>query len=495
MFQNLNKIILFLICFNISFAQTLKQPNIKYYSPILVLQEQINELLNDVNFANANIGIYVKSLDNGDILFSYNKDKLFQLASCTKIFTSAAAFEILGKDFRYSTEVFYDGKLTTTALKGNLYIVGSGDPSLKTFYTQNKTFYELFKDSLIFNDITEINGNIIADDSYFDNLKYPESWLFEFQTKWFAPPTSALNIDKNTYEVLVYPTKVGDKPKYSINPFNNYFSILNNAKTVTGSDNFIEITRITNTNVIVISGTIGKELKEVSQLVTTNNPSQSFIANLKNQLVKLGVRVRGNALVVGEDLSAPNYENIESLFEFQSPALLDILIEMNKNSDNFIAEQILKTIGAELYITGTTKNGLKAIDEILLKANIAPLSITLKDGSGLSPLSMATPSSTVDFLSYVYRKEYFNDFLSTLPIMGVDGTLSQRLKGYNYKGKIIAKPGFSYGTNTLAGYIFTNDGEKLVFAIFINNYLGYPAIATKLQDEICFKLVNFTRKQ
>lgn len=489
------KIFLLLSFINLLLAQAPKQPNVKFYSPVLSLQEQITELLNDINFANANIGIYIKSLDNGDILYTLNKDKLFQLASCTKIFTSVAAIEYLGSNYKYQTEVFYDGKLTNTGLKGNLYIVGSGDPTLKTFYTKDQTFFELFKDSLVYNDINEINGNIIGDDSYFDSKRYPSSWLFDYETKWFAPPTSALSFDRNSYEIFIYPTKIGEKIKYEIVPSNVYFSVLNNARTVKGNENNINVTRISNTNIVIISGTLGVEAKETSEIVTVNNPTQSFISNLKDRLVKMGIKVKGTAQIIGEDSSSPDYDNKEAIFQFQSSPLLDILKDMNKNSDNFIAEQVLKTIGAEVFLYGSTQNGLRAIDQLITKANIQPTFISLKDGSGLSPLSMATPYAMVDFLSFVYREKYFNEFLSTLPTMGVDGTLSQRLKRYNYKGKIIAKPGFSYGTSTLAGYIFTNDGEKLVFAIFINNYLGFPAIATKLQDEICFKLVNFSRKQ
>jgi PBP4 family serine-type D-alanyl-D-alanine carboxypeptidase len=485
---------LFLIFSNLIFAQAVKQPNYKYYSAVSILQEQINEILQDINFANSNIGIYVKSLDNGDILYSYNKDKLFHLASCTKIFTSVAAFEYLGDKFQYNTEVYYDGKLLNSILKGNLYIVGSGDPTLKTQITQNKTIYDIFWDSLDYNDITEITGNIIADDSYFDNKYYPESWLFDYENKWFSPPSSALSLDNNLANLIVIPTRQDQKAKVVTEPSNVYLSIINNVKTISGKSNNITTKRLRASNVIVVNGTIGQYSDSLYYQIPINNPTQSFVVNLRDKLIKSGIKIKGNATNITDENLNPDYDKLELLFTIKSSPLYNILREMNKNSDNFIAEQVLKTIGAEIVSSGSTDAGLHVINELITKAGISSNNISLKDGSGLSPYSMATPFAVVDFLSYVSKQEYFDKFLSTLPIMGIDGTLIDRMKGYSYKGKIIAKPGFSYGTNTLAGYIITNEGEKLAFAIFINNFLGYNLLATKLQDEICFKLVNFSRK-
>jgi len=173
--------------------------------------------------------------------------------------------------------------------------------------------------------------------------------------------------------------------------------------------------------------------------------------------------------------------------------LTSIINEINKNSNNFFAEQLLRTIGLEIYNLGSAENGIKALRELLDEANISPDDLVMVDGSGISLFNLVSPKQIVALLSYMYNYGNFKDFKASLPISGIDGTLADRMSNTIAEGKVFAKSGYNTHASSLSGYIRTEMGELLAFSILLNNYLVPTSLANYIQDNACIKMVNYKR--
>ena len=169
---------------------------------------------------------------------------------------------------------------------------------------------------------------------------------------------------------------------------------------------------------------------------------------------------------------------------------------MNKPSDNLIAELLLKTIGAELRgVPGTAKKGLGAISNLLGEIGVARGYYTFADGSGVSRYNLVTASLLTDLLVYMFRNfAVMPEYLASLPVGGVDGTLTRRMRGMSAEGVLRAKTGTLRGLTALAGYTVTADGETVAFSILVSNYLGSASPRRTLQDKIGDILTQFSRQ-
>jgi D-alanyl-D-alanine carboxypeptidase/D-alanyl-D-alanine-endopeptidase (penicillin-binding protein 4) len=199
--------------------------------------------------------------------------------------------------------------------------------------------------------------------------------------------------------------------------------------------------------------------------------------------------------MVVEDLPRPvDYKLADLLFTNYSPPLREIIKVVNKNSQNFYAEQILKTIGLEAGHFGTTENGIEVELDIFKDMGINTDGMSIVDGSGLSRLDLVTPRNFNSLLNYMYKSKYYIPFYNSLPIAGVDGTLGTRLKNTKAEGKIRAKTGYLTAVRSLCGYALTGDNEPVSFSIIANNFNVPVKLAENLQDLVCLRLSNFRRK-
>ena len=215
------------------------------------LREQLDDYFNDPNFSNAIMGVLVKSVRTGEVLYRKNSDKLFIPASNMKLFTSAAALILLGEDYTYETTLYVDGELSKGSLEGDLIIQGSGDPTISgRFYDGNITkVFEDWADSLKARGIWVIDGDIIGDDSSFDNVGFGKGWELDYESKWYAAPTGTLSFNDNTIEVKIEPTQANFPAKISLIPNTKYASVISKVVTVPDeSDKPIKVTRVRGTN-------------------------------------------------------------------------------------------------------------------------------------------------------------------------------------------------------------------------------------------------------
>lgn len=498
--RNIRRIfVIIILLIPVANSQTMRNDSIPKYSygTVQELWNELDALFNDPNFANAHWGVSIQSLTTGEYFYRRNDNKLFMPASNLKLFTTAAALLLLGPDYKFETEIFSRGKVDGSILIGDLIIRGNGDPAISgRFYGDDmlKIFND-WADSLLEKGIDEIKGNIIGDDNLFDDQGLGEGWAWDYESDWFAAPSSPLTFNDNCVDIFIQPTMVGQKAEIKQMPDVKYTIIDNQIATVPkDSVQRINYYRERGTNIIKLSGTIKEESEAAKIYVTVNNPTQFFVVTLKEIFKQKGITITGTAVDI-DDLTEPiDYAKCELLLAHHSPPLTDIIKIINKNSQNLFSENLIKAIGYEINNYGTFENGIKAAKEIFAQMGINPENILMYDGSGLSRLNLISPMQVNVILNHMYKSELYQHFYNSLPIAGIDGSLSNRMRKTRAQNNIRAKTGYIGHVRSLSGYLFTGDREPVAFSIIANNFNVPLVAADNLQDLICIRLANFKRK-
>lgn len=498
--MKISTVIFFLIVFSsLIFSQestdTIKNKPVPKTS-VSEFWNQIDDIFNDPNFENANWGVMIQSLETGEYFYKRNENKLFIPASDLKLFTTSAALLLLGPEYRFSTNVFMSGKIDGSILDGDLIIQGRGDPTISgRFYNDDKfRVFENWADSLIKIGIDEIKGNIIGDDNSFDEKLFGKGWAWDDESYWFSAPSGAISFNDNVVDINIFGTKKGSFAKLEINPNTNYVVVTNNvitvAKDTTAS---LDVHRKIGTNLAYVYGTVKKD-DSIRTYVTVNNPTQYAMVVLKSVLEKNNIVVNGFPIDIDDVAKRNEIGNLKKLFTYYSPVLKEIIKVINKNSENFYSEQLLKTIGLEKNGFGSASEGIKAANKIFQEMGIITSGMNMVDGSGLSRLNLVTPAQIVTLLNYMFRSEYFIPFFNSLPIAGVDGTLGLRMKDTKAADNLRAKTGTHHNVSSISGYVYTADNEPVAFSIIANNFKVPVNIAENLEDLVCLRLANFKRK-
>ena len=451
------------------------------------LQAKIETTLNDPSLVSSNVGMKVVSLKTGEVLYEKDAEKLYHPASTMKLITAATALVKLGPNYRFHTTLYTDPVEDNL---GNIYLKGGGDP----VFDSN----DLGKmvERLVEMDTKALQGDIVVDETYFDAIRRGKGWMWDDgPIGGYYPHLSALTINRNGVHLRISPgSKVDDPVRIHLDPPTQHMKIVNDATTVGAS----EKTRLTikredgpiEANILMIDGVMTIGQAEMNRRVDVLDPALYCGTLLREMLAEQGVPLYGTVRY-GE---VP--EEAVEIIQHISPPLSRILWEMNKPSDNLIAELLLKTIGAELRgVPGTAKKGLGAISNLLGEIGVDRGYYTFADGSGVSRYNLVTASLLTDLLVYMFRNfAVMPEYLASLPVGGVDGTLTRRMRGMSAEGVLRAKTGTLRGITTLAGYTVTADGETLVFSILVSNYLGSVRPRRALQDKIGDILTRFSRQ-
>ncbi|MCK9425847.1 MAG: D-alanyl-D-alanine carboxypeptidase/D-alanyl-D-alanine-endopeptidase [Ignavibacteriaceae bacterium] len=498
--QKIIKLVPFvLITSCIGFAQEARVDTVPKYSisSVAEFSAQLEDIFEDPNFNNAIWGVSIQSLVTGEYFYKKNENKLFMPASNQKLLTSAAGLILLGPMYRFKTEIYSTGIIDGSILNGDIIIKGFGDPTISGRFN-NDDMTKIFRDwadTLLTLGIDEIKGNIFGDDNAFDDTGLGEGWAWNYESDWFAAPSGALSFNDNCIDIVVKPGKKGEQAVLGIVPESKYAIILNKVLTVGKDSNTnVQIYRERGTNIISVFGSIREGDDSLKIYATINNPTQYFVVTLKDILQQKGISVSGFASDI-DDLTDPSgYSQARLLFTHHSVFLKDILKVLNKNSHNFYAEQLLKTIGFETKGYGTAARGIDAVKTILKDVGINTDNMEIVDGSGLSRLNLISPNQITVLLNYMYKSDVFTYFYNSLPVGGVDGTLANRVRKTRAQNNVRAKTGYVNGVRSISGYIFTGDKEPVTFSIIANNFTVPVILADNLQDLVCIRLANFKRK-
>jgi D-alanyl-D-alanine carboxypeptidase/D-alanyl-D-alanine-endopeptidase (penicillin-binding protein 4) len=515
--------LLFMLCsYSILYAQPKTAPSqAKSDQEILALQRLQQAMENDISeerFANSFIGIEVRSVKTGESFFHQNENRNFLPASNLKLVTTIAALGTLGPDFHYTTQLVTNGEIKHGVLKGDLIIRGSGDPTFgsPSMYPDKDPAYifSQWADTLEKLGIEKIDGAIITDPNYFSDDRYPEGWAVEDIPFHFATISSGLSFADNSISISITPgLRNGSKALYELTPETDFLSVDNSTVThdpkiesrshrkdsslsvVYLPANTIKVTRQPGENTISIVGTIDRGATGVHEQLSVENPPLYAAAVFREMLEYRGFTITGGTMTSEELEEKIDYQDAEILCYYFSPPMSEIVKVIDKKSQNFYSEQVIRTIGKEVLGKGNWESGIIAIKKYLSSLGLDAEKITLHDGSGLSRMDLISPEVIVSLLRAAQREQkIYPAFDSSLPVMGIDGTLSERLRGSNAMGNVHAKTGFLTGIRCLSGYLKTKDDELLAFSFMVNNYTVPTREINDLQDELILKLVNFSRK-
>ncbi|NQV72694.1 D-alanyl-D-alanine carboxypeptidase/D-alanyl-D-alanine-endopeptidase [bacterium] len=470
-------------------------------SSISELREAIDAVIADANMPNAWWTVNVKEVETGNALYQKDTGRSFIPASNTKLYTTSAALDLLGPDFRYETSVWTDGVIKNGTLEGNLFVKGSGDPVIGGRFNGGDITRQFrdWADSLKAKGVNSIHGSIIGDDNAFDDQALGYGWQWDDLDFWYAAETGALSFNDNCvdFELIAQAENMPAEMKWEP-MMTTFVSATNQTRTVAAGSPITEgYRRLPDSNAFVLSSLVPVGRTDFESL-TVKNPTLYFVHVLREVLLKEGISIQGEAVDMDDLAVAPSYEN-GFLFSTFSPPFSDIVRVLNKNSQNLYAEQLLKTIAKEAPVSGYTPGsaamGVARAKKLFGLAGIDTLRIQLVDGSGLARQNLVTSDMTMNLLLYMAHHpdpEVTRAFIDSLPIGGVDGTLSSRMKGTPAENNARAKTGTLGNAIALSGYVTTASGKQLAFSIMANHFVESSRGPRNVQDAIVALLAAYT---
>ena len=464
--------------------------------------QHIDRLIDQSPFASARWGVKVVSVSDGATVYERNARQQFIPASNMKIYTTAAALDLLGADYRWQTSAYALARPDAAGtVDGDLILYGRGAPDLVTDGKENSL--AKLADAVHARGVKRVRGNVIGDESYFRGSLIGDGWQWNDLQWYFGAEASALTVNANEIDLnLLPPAKADATPEVRTGDRLGYVQVDNRmAPGNRATRSTIGVARGLSDNRVEVWGELAPRAKGFGVRLSVHNPAlwaaKSFLAALKER----NIAVEGEASA-RSSRSAPSQRfeptQASEIASVISAPLSDIARITNKESNNLYAELILRTLGRERRSMlptaeppdrerGDEEAGTELIKVWLERNGIPTDGTAFHDGSGLSRLNLVTPEGTAQMLNMVSRSGS-QSFRESLPIAGQDGTLGGRLK--TITGRAFAKTGSLIYVNSLSGYVVTAKGETLAFAIFCNDYVG-RANSGRLIDEIVVALATY----
>lgn len=452
--------LLFLV--NISFAQSVQQK----------IENAVKRLLADSSMKHAILGLYVLNSKTNEILYDQNGETGLAPASCQKIFSSIAAMDLLGHDYRFKTELGYEGTIKDGELNGNLFFIGYGDPTLGS-WRFNET-----KDSVVLNKwmheiknagIKKINGNVYLDNSKFSFNPIPGGWIWDDIGNYYGAGHWGLNWHENQYDLVLQPgTKEGDITKILKALPEMYLGFIDNfiktGKAGSGDNGYIYMSPYNAYG--FTEGTIPLQENPFTISGSISLPSEKLLSLLNKQFDKNNFNVEEKRFkttegLIGNNLTIPKPATV--FYTHYSPSLDSINYHFLKHSINLYGEALVRTMAYEKNGFGHTDSGVNIVRKFWQERGIEKSALHIMDGSGLSPQNRVTAHALVTALQYARTRDWFKSFYFDLP-------------EYN---QMKLKSGSIGGARSFAGYHTAKDGTEYTVAIIVNNYDGSSSAIVK----------------
>jgi serine-type D-Ala-D-Ala carboxypeptidase/endopeptidase (penicillin-binding protein 4) len=462
------------------------------------LTSELDRIFGAAEFSRMQWGVLVQALDSGAVLYARNASKLMMPASNMKVVTLSAAAERLGWDYRYRTLLRSSAPVENGTLRGDLEVVGSGDPTINARGGSATRVFESWAGQLRAAGIARIDGQIVANASAFDRETLGAGWAWDYLAYGYAAGVSALQYNEDTASVTIRPgTEAGAPAGVVVEPLESGLLVENHVTTTAGGEVDLELGRLPGSDHLVVTGTIPQGAKEAVRSVTVDDPALYFARVLRATLVAKGIEVTGGAAHVDGPLGAA--EGVPAprvLLAHDSPPLSEIARVLMKVSQNLYAETLLRTLGMRATGTGGAREGQKVVRDVLTAWGVPPDAYVLSDGSGLSRYNYLCAETLVTVLRQMYRDPRHKEaFQATLPVGGQDGgTIARRFKGTRAEGNVRAKTGSIANVRALSGYVASLDGEPIVFSIIANSFTQPQETIDGATDRAVDLLANLTRK-
>lgn len=445
-------------------------------------QQEAESTLKKAGLKLDDFGIIVGN-EEKQLLFEHRSKQLVIPASVTKIITAGAVLNFFPPGTKFKTQLVSDAKIDGSILKGSLYLKGAGDPSFVS-----ETMWVLVN-NFVRSGVRTIEGDLIVDDTLFDQLRFDPSRQSQRVDRAYDAPTGAMSFNWNSVNIFVRPGKrAGDKAEVFLDPENEYLRLANHVKTVSGKKNEVVADRKDDDDgfgdLITVSGHIGTESNEMVIYKNVMRPDFWSGFNLKAFLAQRGIVVKGKVKTGAASESANMLAEVES-----KPVEL-ILADMNKFSNNYVAEMLSKQLGAQKSKPGSISTGMEVIRDYLKVLGVSKEEYVLTNPSGFTRDNRLTPTALWKVLRHIQQQFRFSpEFISSLPIAGVDGTLKKRMRDSEAERAVRAKTGLLNGVVALAGYAGRKDGKVVPF-VFLYNGNADDSKVRNAVDQVLIKLIE-----
>ncbi len=439
-------------------------------------EKSLESLLSDSSMVHASLSLCIANAENGETVIEYNSGKSLMPASIMKLITSAAAIELLGPTYTFRTLLGYTGSFNkrTRRLTGDIVIKGGGDPALGSM--NFKDHYGDFLNNWIKEikklGIKRIDGRVITDDSYYDYQPVPAKWLWEDTGNYYGAGAYGLSVFDNTYKIhfrtssdsssMVLTKIIPDECRHE---FSNWLVAAGTA------DEGYVFSAPYSTNGW-LAGSIPINMEDFILKAAITDPPLLIAEIIDNKLDSAGLIISGSPSTTRLEMTPINKEFIQ-VAEVISPPLEEIIEVLNHESVNLYAEHLTKELGIAFKNKGSTLSGIEVINQFLTNAGINTNGMFIEDGSGLSPLNAINARELTNLLFYMKKRgKHFNEFYSSLPDAGKEGTLKNYFKDPLFDSNLKAKSGSMTRVSSYAGYFTTSSGKEMIFSIIVNNFVG-----------------------
>jgi D-alanyl-D-alanine carboxypeptidase/D-alanyl-D-alanine-endopeptidase (penicillin-binding protein 4) len=458
-------------------------------NPIPTLAELRTRCSNHVaapRFTAAAWGVKVISLVTGKTLFEHDADKLLSPASNTKLFTVALGLDWLGKDYRVRTSLHANERPGPDGtLKGDLILLGRGDPGFRADLHSNDLLRAL--EPLVFAltnaGVRQVEGNLIADESFFAGPPYGSGWDWDDLQHYYGAPISALTLNANCVTLTARPgQRAGEPVRVEVAHPEAGVLLENHASTgPAGSPSTFSLLRLPQRGAAHALGQLPLDARPVVEELPVPEPARWFGGMFKQALARHGVRISGQVTPVNwltRSVAPLDHARLVELGSVESAPLSQMAAWILKPSQNLYTDLLLAHVGALAQATNAARArletsedaGVRELNRFLRAASIAPGQVIFEEGSGLSRNNLVTAAALVRLLEYMDRHPAAATWREALPVAGVDGTLRNRMKGSLAEGNVRAKTGTLRWANSLSGYVTTAAGERLAFSFMLNRY-------------------------
>ena len=456
------------------------------------LAAEVDSALAEPAFARASWGVVVQSLDNGQMLYRRNAERLFLPASNLKLLTASAALVRLGADFCYRTPVLARGARRADTLVGDIVVVGRGDPSLAADAATGVDPLgplRSWADSLRAHGIRTVRGRVIGDATLFTDPPLGPGWAWDdldadCPAGRSAPSSSTTARPGSRRPAGAAP---GQPVSAALLPHRAPLRLFSTATTAPADSNVHRLvwSRAPFGDSVALSGRLSAGRPTVRLPVSVPDPTRYFVSGLGEVLGDAGVVVLGDTL-------APD-STTDTLFTWRSPPLGTLLPLFLKPSQNQIGETLLRTLGAQVKGAGSMDSGRAVVREVLTGFGVPPDAYVLADGSGALPLQLRRAGCRRARARGDVPAARLRAAVRRPSIAGVDGTLAGRLKSTRAAGNARAKTGSLSNVRSLSGYVRSADGEMLLFVLLVNGFTVPQRVVDAAQDQIVERLANFSR--
>lgn len=441
-------------------------------SPDNAFTATLDGILADPMLDGATVSMIVREAKTGTVLYRHNAATRLNPASNAKILTSLAAVGTLGPKWRFHTDVLATGKVRKGVLRSNLYLRGGGDPTLL------KRDLNGLAQRLADRGIRRVNGNLVADDHYFDHVPFGAGWAWDDTPYYYSAVTSGLTLapntdyDSGTVIVKARPGKhVGDRVRMGTHPGTGVFTFINRSTTgARGSADTLFYERDYGANVIRVSGSYPLGSRAQLDWIPVTSPTEYAGDVFARSLRSHGIRLAGTTTTGRTPAKAHRFAKHRSI------KLTELLEPFLKLSNNMHAEALTKTMGKVVRGRGSWGPGTSTILAYLRGLGISTSNLRLWDGSGLSRFDLISARALSDVLLAARQQPWFRVWYEALPVAcpatsGEGGTLGWRMCDTPAADNMHAKTGSLAAVSALSGYVTNQAGDGLVFSMLTSNFL------------------------